>query len=241
MTTPETPELVVTGNGWNAKRAYVYQGREYPTVTTILKAINKPALVGWAAKSVATYAATNHQQISAIASEDPTAAIDLLKGTPWRERDKAASLGSRVHRLLEGDGTGASPEEQPFVDAWAAWLAATGTEIIAQEVPVVNTVMGYGGTADLIARANGKIGLLDIKTGSTVADRDGQVYPEIRLQLAAYAAADVGLPVAIEHAAVLHVRPEGVTVYKVDLTGALDVFAATKLLAEYLGLVGGNE
>lgn len=229
------PQLVVSGNGWNSKRWYELDGKKYPTVTSILKAVNKPALVGWAAKAVAEYAAANYQQVYAIAQEDPAAVVDLLKGAPYRDRDKAAGLGSRVHRLLEGDGAGADKEEKPYVDAWKAWLESTGTEVLAQEVPVVNTTLGYGGTADLIARTD-RIGLLDVKTGKTVADRDGQVYPEIALQLAAYAAADVGLPFPVEAAAVLHVRPEGVQVYKVPLDGLLEVFAAVKTLADYMGI-----
>ena len=242
-----TVELRTAGNGWNSRRWYHHDGMDFPTVTTILKAINKPALVGWAAKSVAEYAAFNIDQIYAIAKDDPAGAVDLLKGTPWRERDKAASLGSRVHRLLEGDGEGASPEEQPYVDAWAKWLEATGTKVVAQEVPVVSTTLGYGGTVDLIAEVNGNLGILDVKTGKTVADRDGQVYLEIALQLAAYACADTGWPEGVsapfDRAAVLHVRPEGVTVHKVDLTGLIDVFAATMTLAQAMGLTqtGGTE
>jgi hypothetical protein len=243
-----TVELHTAGNGWNSRRWYTHDGNDYPSVTTILKAINKPALVGWAAKSVAEYAANNIDQIYAIAKDDPAGAVDLLKGTPWRERDKAASLGSRVHRLLEGDGEGASLEEQPYVDAWAKWLEATGTKVIAQEIPVASTKYGYGGTVDLIAEVDGRVGVLDVKTGKTVADRDGAVYLEIALQLAAYASADAGWPDGLaapfERAAVLHVRPEGVSVFKVDdIPNLLTVFASTMVLAEAMGLTktGGNE
>lgn len=211
------PELVVSGTGWASKRWYAYEGKNYPTVTTLLKALNKPALVGWAAKSVAEYAAKNYEQIYAIAAEDEAAAIDLLKGTPWRERDKAASLGARVHAIAAAGGT-PDAEEKPFVDQWLKFLEDTGATVVCQEQIVVNTVIGYGGTADLILKNKaGEHVMLDIKTGKTVADRDGSVYPEIRLQLNAYAHADVGLPVTVDKAAVLHIQRDGYDVHPVAL------------------------
>lgn len=236
------PELIVSGTGWASKRWYAYDGKNYPSVTTLLKTLNKPALVGWAAKSVAEFAASNYEMVAEIAAEDAAAAVDLLKGAPWRERDKAASLGSRVHALA-AEGGKPSPEEQPYVDQWQAFLEDTGAEVIAQEVIVVNTAVGYGGTADLIMRnKSGEHVLLDIKTGKSVADRDGRVYPEIRLQLNAYANADVGLPAAIDKAAVLHIQKASYDVHPVaiDLAPLLSPLLA---LAEFMGLAetGGNE
>lgn len=237
------PELVVSGTGWASKRWYAYNGATYPTVTTLLKVLNKPALVGWAARSVAEYAAKNYKQVYAIAEEDTEAAVDLLKGTPWRERDKAASLGARVHAIAAAGG---EPDdiERPYVTQWQKFLEDTGAEVVAQERIVVNTVVGYGGTADLILRnRQGEHVLLDIKTGKTVADRDGQVYPEIRLQLNAYAAADVGLPVPIDKAAVLHIQTDGYDVHPVALDQA-DILPCLVRVAEFMGLTetgGSNE
>lgn len=236
------PELVVTGTGWASRRWYAYQGQTFPTVTTILKALNKPALVGWAAKSVAQFAAENYEMVAEIAAEDKAAAVDLLKGAPWRERDRAASLGARVHALA-AEGGKPDPEEQPFVDQWEAFLEDTQAEVIAQEVIVVNTDIGYGGTADLILRNKaGEHVLLDIKTGKTVADRDGKVYPEISAQLNFYAAANVGLPVSIDKAAVLHLQRSGYDVHPValDLEPLLPALVA---VAAFMGLTetGGQE
>lgn len=236
------PELVVSGTGWASKRWYAYEGKNYPTVTTLLKALNKPALVGWAAKSVAEYAAKNYKEVFVIAEADEAAAIDLLKGTPWRERDKAASLGARVHAIAATGGT-PDVEEKPYVDQWLKFLEDTGAEVVCQEQIVVNTVIGYGGTADLILKnGKGEHVMLDIKTGKTVADRDGSVYPEIRLQLNAYAHADVGLPVAIDKAAVLHIQRDGYDVHPValDLAPMLPHILA---VAEFMGLTetGGKQ
>ena len=53
---------------------------------------------------------------------------------------------------------------------------------IASEKLVFSREHGYAGTADLIGTLNGRLALLDIKTGRGV-------YPEYKLQLAAYAVA----------------------------------------------------
>lgn len=234
------PELVVSGTGWGSKRWYAYEGKDFPSVTTMLKCLDKPALVGWAAKSVAEYAAKNYQQIYAIASEDEGAAIDLLKGTPWRERDKAASLGARVHAIAAAGGK-PNAEEKPFVDQWLKFLKDTQAEVIAQELIVVNTVIGYGGTADLILKNKaGEHVMLDIKTGKSVAGRDGLVYPEIRLQLNAYAHADVGLPVTIDKAAVLHIQRDGYDVHPVALDLA-PILPHVLAVAAFLGLTETGE
>lgn len=236
------PELIVSGTGWQSKRWYAYGGENYPTVTTLLKVLNKPALVGWAAKSVAEYAAENYEQVSAIASEDTAAAVDLLKGTPWRQRDKAASLGARVHAIAASGGE-PNDAERPYVDQWLAFLKDTEAKVIAQEQIIVNTQIGYGGTADLILENKaGENVLLDIKTGKSVAGRDGKVYPEIRLQLNAYAAADVGLPVTIDKAAVLHIQADGYDVYPVTLDQA-GILPCLLSIAEFMGLTetGGQD
>jgi hypothetical protein len=243
VTSDPNIRLVVAGTGWNAKRWYEYDGEQYPTVTSILRAVNKPALVGWAAGAVAEYVAHNYKQVFAIASEDPAAVIDLLKGAPWRNRDKAASLGARVHRLA-AEGGEPEADELPYVMQWHAFQTTTEATIVAQERPIVNRTIKYGGTLDLIMRnARGEHVLLDIKTGNSVADRDGLVYPEIRLQLAAYAGAEVGLPVAIDKAAVLHITPDSYTVYPVlNLAESLEVFAHVRALAVFLGMAetGGS-
>src|SRR5919206_204427 len=92
------------------------------SVTTILKgALPAPALMNWGMKSVAEFAVANYRQLSAMCSAsyrftrgddgtvsgvigDPDgvqAAIDWLKGSPYRERDRKADLGSRVHEYAE--------------------------------------------------------------------------------------------------------------------------------------------
>jgi hypothetical protein len=80
---------------------------------------------------------------------------------------------------------------------------------------VFNFAVGYAGTLDLLARIRSAPGtsLLDIKTGNSA----GGVWPETRLQLAAYRYAEfVGVPgdrkkypmPEINQVFVLHLRPD---------------------------------
>ena len=62
------------------------------------------------------------------------------------------------------------------------WQESSQFVFIASERLVFSREHGYAGTTDLIGTLNGRLALLDIKTGRGV-------YPEYKLQLAAYAVA----------------------------------------------------
>ena len=70
----------------------------------------------------------------------------------------------------------------PVIIAFRKWQDSALFEPIASEKLVFSREHGFAGTADLIGSINGRLALLDIKTGRGV-------YPEYQLQLAAYAVA----------------------------------------------------
>lgn len=198
-------------------RLYGWKGNEYPSVTTILNAtMPKPALVGWAARSTAEWAVDHRAEWTDIS--DRQAAVDLLKGAPFRDRDKAGEVGTAVHRYAEQiargeDVSDIGEEVRPFVPHYSRFLADWNPTYIETEATVFSLEMGYAGTLDAIARIPGLgVVLLDTKTS-----RAG-VFPETALQLAAYEAADfIGrndgttedeMP-EVEQTVVLHLRPDG--------------------------------
>jgi hypothetical protein len=197
-------------------RVYVWKGREYPSVTSILGAtVPKPALVGWAARTVAEWAVDHSSEWGDIS--DRQAKVDLLKGSPYRDRDKAADVGTAVHAHAEAIANGypstVSDDVAPFVEGFERFLSDWHPEYIETEATVFSDEYGYAGTLDAIARIPGLgVVLLDTKTSKS------GVYPETALQLAAYEAADFigrndgetsdSMP-EIEATAVLHLRPEG--------------------------------
>lgn len=149
-----------------------------PSVTTILSVLDKPALVGWAAKTVAEYAADNLAAVQQLERDD---AVALLKGVPWRNRDKAASRGTDAHtyaerRMMFGLAPGPSNESEAKVDKV---LDTIKPHPVLTEGTVWNDTVGYAGTFDGIWKVGRKTVLIDWKSGKGV-------YPESGLQAVAY-------------------------------------------------------
>jgi hypothetical protein len=201
----------------NRGRTYLWRDETFDSVTTILSGgIPKPALTSWAAKSVAEYVAANFDEVRAIASKDTAAAIDLMKGSPWRQRDAAALQGSAIHAWAEAHVLGKQPPappkaHKPYLDGFLRFLDDWQPEYEASEMSVFNRQFGYAGTLDFIATLPGLGRVLgDYKTGKGV-------YGEVGLQLAAYRHAEfVGMPddseqpmPEVDTCVVLHLTPDG--------------------------------
>jgi len=76
---------------------YVLDGVKCDGVTTVIgAALAKPALVGWAARTVAELVA---QRRSILTEMSDAELVDFLAGAPYRERDESANRGTEVHRL----------------------------------------------------------------------------------------------------------------------------------------------
>ena len=156
-------------------------GKDYklPSVTTIIgKTLAKPALVPWAARTAAE-----------IALNDPTLSVQECASGIYRARDKAANRGSMVHSLVESISKGAKidiaglPDEvRGYAQAFVDWFSMVKPKILLTEQVVYSLKYGYAGRLDFVADINGKIFLVDIKTGKTL-------YTEAFIQLSAYAEA----------------------------------------------------
>lgn len=161
---------------------------KYRSVTAILSGgVPKPALTRWAARRVAETAARESDWLD-LAEDD---AIQYLKEAPWRDASDAADLGSMVHSYVEAANLG---HDMQWPDAVAGhmalfdrWVRDAGVEWEAAEMTVYNRACGYAGTLDGICVIDGARYILDVKTGKGV-------YPEVALQLAAYANAEFCVP-----------------------------------------------
>jgi len=200
----------------NPKHQYFFNGAgPFPGVTSVIRVIDKPAIVGWAKRETARCAVENLDMVTdLIAKGGPKAAASWLAQIPDYQRDTAADLGSAVHRLAEetsrGEQVSVTEEQAPFVAAYHRFLNDYSPEFKSLERMVFSEAHGYGGTFDWLAVIDGKLTLGDTKTSKAV-------YPETALQLAALGNADfIGLTdderkytmPRIEQYAVLHLRPE---------------------------------
>lgn len=173
-----------------------------PSVTTILSALAKPALVPWAAKMEREAAAEAALELLTMPGAVWTpegfhdAFAAALKGqrAAQKAKDDAANIGKTVHRLIEADlhallrGVGESVEDDEAVcggpvatayQHWLTWREDHALTPLRMETMVASREHGYAGTVDLVAAIDDKKTVVDFKTGN-------RLYPEARLQLAAY-------------------------------------------------------
>lgn len=167
--------------------SYTLYGKPVPGVTTILNVLDKPALVGWAARMSADYAIDHWNTLS----EQPLSKRhEAILNARFEKNREATTKGTQIHDMAErllttGDAGNVPPNLYTQVKAVADFLDEWEIETIHAEAPIANTTRMYAGTCDSIAYSP-KLGtiLLDWKTGKGI-------YPEMALQLAAYAKCDI--------------------------------------------------
>lgn len=146
---------------------YKVNGKRVPSVTTILSILNKPALLNWAWECG-------------------------LAGDDYKKiRDKAANIGTIAHEMIEKHllKEEFDPSKYPQVDidkaetaflAFLEWEQAYQIKPVIVEGKFVSQELKTGGTCDLVADTKEGLILIDLKTSSGI-------FPEMRLQVAAYA------------------------------------------------------
>lgn len=196
-------------------------GELVPSITNIIGVLDKPAMPRWAAKVVAEQAWTLRHTLDSLGEAE---AVDVLKGAPWRKSERAADRGTTIHDYLQAAALG---NPLPVVDGEAALYRKAADDFLTTYKPVFELVEftvfgpGYAGTGDFIATIYDRLVVGDYKTSKGL-------YPEIALQLAALANADMladGSPVpTVEGALGVLLTPKGVVVKEVDLSGAFAAF-----------------
>jgi hypothetical protein len=189
----------------------------------------KPFLAFWNAKMVAELAVDSLPFVEQMAKRDRQGAVDFLKGAARRYTATRANVGSDAHdlfeRMMRGEHVGrVHPDLEPYRQGFAEFLAAVNPELVRAEDIAWSDTHGYAGSFDAILR----IWVDDY--GIPTPDRSGtpillmvdwktskETYPEVALQMAAYANADriisgqtgeaIPMP-EFDAAAVLHITAE---------------------------------
>lgn len=184
-------------------RFYEIDGRDLPSVTTILGVIAKPALVKWAERTateeVVNAAADLYEDMSrAAGGASPlsrpgyVATLNTRLGKQRksaREMAKAQEIGTQAHALVEwrlremmgqpGKRPAATPPAEWAFQAWDAWRESVHLKPLWVEQVCYSLAHGYAGTLDLLAEVNGRRMLIDWKTSKAI-------YAEYHMQNAAY-------------------------------------------------------
>lgn len=172
-----------------SSHSYTIDGEWVPGVTTVIGVLDKPALVGWAARETAAYADDNMERLINMRSSDR---LKEMEGARFSMNRKAVTRGHRIHAMADQVAHGAPLTDipadiLPAVEAIAEMMRLHEMETIATEVSLGSSTYGYAGTADAIVQHPrwGNL-LIDYKTGKGV-------YSEVALQLAAYRHCDLAL------------------------------------------------
>lgn len=167
-------------------------GERVPSVTTILGVVNKPGLPNWAARTAAEEA-IRLVKVAVKRGEELTVPTlnsigEEAKKAHTKLRDDAASIGVAIHTVVEGKLAGknlAPTREVPkFVTSNVNDFFETSLmefDVLAREVVVAHP-LPFAGTVDAVLNVNGKKVVIDWKTSSGI-------YPEMAMQVAAYAQA----------------------------------------------------
>ena len=174
------------------------------SVTTIIGALDKPALLYWAAEQTATCAVDQLDTVRAMVNDgDRADTIKWLRDARFRRpkgERTAAELGTAVHEACEqfaltGTRPEVDPDVAPFLDQFDRWCDKFQPVYEAAEVTVYSPQYGYAGTCDAFLSVDGVRCIVDYKTSKKSVDARGKAtspYPEqVALQLAAYRYAEL--------------------------------------------------
>lgn len=178
--------------------SYRIDGQKVDGVTTLIKdGLPKPALVNWAARSVAEHVADNLDAVLGMRDMGRDAIVAALKEAPWTSRNQAGARGTEVHvyaeRLAAGEEVEVPDHIAGHVEACVAFLDEWKVRPVLTETVVGSRKWRYGGTLDLVADVtNPATGeeqriIADWKTAAS------GIWPETAYQLSAYRYAEVYL------------------------------------------------
>jgi hypothetical protein len=205
-----------------AGHSYILDGEPVAGVTTILSdGIPKPGLIDAAARETANYAVNNWTALGELDLAQRLRKLEKGRFDAW---GGATVRGTKVHEhaaaLIAGDEIDVPDAYVAHVDQCLAFLADFDVTAIATEVTVINRRYRYMGALDLLATfgTDPAVWLLDWKTSAS------GVWPEVALQLAAYAHAETILDAdgtespmpTIAYAAAVHLRADGYDLIPVD-------------------------
>lgn len=241
-------------------RHYTWKGKKYPSASSLRKMAGLSFMLhNWAISKVVNRAVEQRDILNQMMDRparkrervrDKNVRLETsrwLRSAATEERDAAAELGTAVHTaaLMGADVGDVDPETAAYLRQYKAWLDDSGAEVIAVEKQVFNLDIGYAGTFDLLVRfRNGDVYVIDIKTSSGT-------YVDHALQLVGYALAEfVGEDDVVDERlttlllgatgmALLHLRPDGWTFQRIEVTPSL--FTAFRGLLTFATFMWGHQ
>tara|TARA_R110000868_G_scaffold353530_1_gene614749 strand:+ start:693 stop:1451 length:759 start_codon:yes stop_codon:yes gene_type:complete len=204
------PVYTITNDAGKSRSTTLRDARKMnlvPSVTTIMKLINKPALTQWMQTQVLLSALTLPKR----SDESESQYIDRILDDSKAQGRAAADKGTAIHGAIEAFYSG------QCVEHYASHVLAT-TNAIAVHFGEQGWVaersfahdLGFGGKVDMFASGV----VVDIKTQDFLDPKTVKVYDEHVIQLAAYRVG-LGMPAArCANVYVSRTHPDQVVVYE---------------------------
>lgn len=187
-------EVTVEFNSLARNRYVILEDGHSPVgVTTILQLLSKEGLMTWPMYEAIDY-------LKSHPGDYENAAKAYIK-----KSDRGKDTGTEVHTFVEKflaafddkaqqeailvSINGLSPEAAGSARLFVEWLMTTNPKILASEQIVYSKQYDYCGTYDALMEINGKVVICDIKTNNSSKQAPLGIYPEMFLQLGAYALA----------------------------------------------------
>lgn len=172
--------------------------RPYPSVTSILKTLAKPALESWKMRKVAEAALT----LPRLPNETDEEFIARIAEDAFEEAGEAADLGTDIHDSIAKwidyhfMGSGRTYSAHAYTGDCIRWLTENVTKVYSSERTVANPGAGYAGRMDLHCEVNGKQSIIDFKSQRVKRNAKGEPKPVFYRdswpqQLASYAFASM--------------------------------------------------
>lgn len=170
------------------KHHYTIKDRTVDGVTSILKILDKPALIPWAVNQAVGYVDKNLPVGVALDELQKKQLLDEAKKIYRKTASDAADLGTLTHEWCEKWIKGMNPDMptneilRQNAENFVKWATERKVDFKASERKVYSKKHDYCGTADIFGRIDGKAFVGDIKTSSGI-------YDEMLLQISAYSGA----------------------------------------------------
>lgn len=187
-TTGEPRYFVPKKDGSGNRPTTIRDAREnqwLPSVTEILKILDKPALTDWKVRTAVMAVVTAPDLPGEAIDAKVTRVLDTERQQD-QESQKARDRGTEIHDAMEAYWLGKPiPESlRPWVGPAIEALSRYGS-LVAAELCLVGD--GYAGKTDLILEAPDCFWIFDYKTSKTLPQKSA--WQDAKLQLAAYAKA----------------------------------------------------
>jgi hypothetical protein len=175
-----------------SRRRYLLDGEEQDAVSSITDTLDKPALQRWI-EDQATRGAVVAERLGELVDvpeEDWAGRVKSLGIGATAKKEEGGDRGTVIHTAMDDLTRGIIPNPADFPEigrpwvrgAMRAWLKLD-PKVIASEEIVCNPELGYAGRPDLVATVDGKVTLIDWKSGK------GRVFDQSHYQTRLYAMA----------------------------------------------------